>query len=70
VRSLLCDVSAVPSATLAVISGTTVRTEFVAKLLGESTWWGLYGGPFILGAAFLLVRSLLIRRLDRPLAIG
>jgi hypothetical protein len=38
--------------------------------LGESTWWGLFGGPFILGAAFLLVRSLLIRRLDRPLAIG
>jgi hypothetical protein len=57
-------------ATLAVISGATVRTDFVSKLLGDSTWWGLFGGPFILGAAFLLVRSLLIRRLDRPLAIG
>jgi hypothetical protein len=57
-------------ATLAVISGATGRTDFVAKLLGETTWWGLFGGPFILGAAFLLVRSLLIRRLDRPLALG
>ena len=57
-------------ATLAVISGATARTDFVAKLLGETTWWGLFGGPFILGAAFLLVRSLLIRRLDRPLALG
>lgn len=57
-------------ATLAVISGATARTDFVSKLLGESTWWGLYGGPFILGGAFLLVRSLLIRRLDRPLALG
>ena len=57
-------------ATLAVISGATARTDFVSKLLGETTWWGLYGGPFILGAVFLLVRSLLIRRLDRPLALG
>ncbi len=57
-------------ATLAVISGATGRTEFVSKLLGDSNWWGLFGGPFILGAAFLVVRSLLIRRLDRPLAIG
>lgn len=57
-------------ATLAVISGATSRTDFVSKLLGDSTWWGLFGGPFILGAAFLLVRSLLIRRLDRPLAVG
>ncbi|MBS0663219.1 MAG: hypothetical protein JSR48_08125 [Verrucomicrobia bacterium] len=57
-------------ATLAVISGAIVRTEFVARYLGENSWWGLYGGPFILGGAFLLVRSLLIRRLDRPLAIG
>ncbi len=57
-------------ATLAVISGATVRTEFIARYLGENTWWGLYGGPFILGGAFLLVRSLLIRRLDRPLAFG
>jgi len=57
-------------ATLAVISGATARTDFVAKLLGETTWWGLFGGPFILGAAFLLMRSLLIRRLDRPLALG
>lgn len=57
-------------ATLAVISGATARTEFVASILGETTWWGLYGGPFILGAAFLLVRSVLIRRLDRPLAVG
>jgi hypothetical protein len=57
-------------ATLAVISGATARTDFVSKLLGENTWWGLYGGPFILGAAFLLVRSLLLRRLDRPLALG
>ncbi len=57
-------------ATLAVISGATARTEFVSNLLGENSWWGLYGGPFILGAAFLLVRSLLLRRLDRPLAVG
>ena len=57
-------------ATLAVISGATARTEFVSDLLGENTWWGLYGGPFILGAAFLLIRSLLIRRIDRPLALG
>jgi hypothetical protein len=57
-------------ATLAIISGATARTEFVGKLLGGSNWWGLYGGPFILGAAFLIVRSLLIRRLDRPLAVG
>ncbi len=57
-------------ATLAVISGATARTEFVAELLGETTWWGLFGGPFILGATFLLVRSLLTRRLDRPLAAG
>jgi hypothetical protein len=57
-------------ATLAVISGATARIELVAKLLGETTWWGLFGGPFILGAAFLLVRSLLLRRLDRPFAQG
>ncbi len=57
-------------ATLAVISGALARIEWVGKLLGENTWWGLYGGPFILGAAFLLIRSLLIRRFDRPLAVG
>jgi hypothetical protein len=57
-------------ATLAIISGATARTEFVSNLLGETTWWGLFGGPFILGAAFLAVRSFLIRRFDRPLALG
>jgi hypothetical protein len=57
-------------ATLAVISGATARTEFVSELLGESTWWGLFGGPFILGAVFLLVRSFLIRQFDRPLGVG
>jgi len=57
-------------ATLAVISGAAARTEFIGQILGETTWWGLFGAPFILGAAFLLVRSLLIRRLDRPLAVG
>lgn len=57
-------------ATLAVISGATSRTHLLTRLLGGSTWWGLFGGPFILGAAFLLVRSFLIRRFDRPLAVG
>ena len=39
-------------------------------VFGEAGWTGIFGPIFVLGALFLLVRSALTRRLDRPLAAG
>ena len=40
------------------------------SVFGEAGWTGIFGPIFVLGAVFLLARSVLMRRLDRPLGAG
>jgi hypothetical protein len=57
-------------ATLSILAGATVRMPVLFPLFGEAGWMGVFGPIFALGGAFLVARSVLIRRLDRPLAAG
>jgi hypothetical protein len=57
-------------ATLSVISGATSRTEFLYPIFGTDGWFGLFGPVLVLGAAILLVRTILARSLDWWYAAG
>ncbi len=57
-------------ATLSILAGATVRIPMLFPIFGQEGWLGIFGPIFALGAVFLLARSALTRRLDRPLAIG
>lgn len=57
-------------ATLSILAGATVRMPVLFSVFGEAGWTGIFGPIFVLGALFLLARSVLTRRLDRPLATG
>jgi hypothetical protein len=57
-------------ATLSILAGATVRMPVLFSVFGEAGWTGIFGPIFVLGASFLLARSILTRRLDRPLATG
>ena len=57
-------------ATLSILAGATVRMPMLFPVFGEAGWTGIFGPIFVLGALFLLARSALTRRLDRPLATG
>ena len=57
-------------ATLSILAGATVRMPVLFSVFGEAGRTGIFGPIFVLGALFLLARSVLTRRLDRPLATG
>lgn len=57
-------------ASLSILAGATVRMPILFSIFGEVGWMGIFGPSFILGAVFLLVRSLLNRAFDRWFAAG
>jgi len=57
-------------ASLSILGGATVRTPFFFPIFGEAGWMGIFGPIFALGVTFLLVRSLLNRAIDWPMAVG
>jgi hypothetical protein len=57
-------------ATLSILAGATVRMPMLFPIFGDAGWLGIFGPIFTLGAAFLLVRSVLGRAFDRWFAAG
>jgi len=57
-------------ASLSILAGATVRTPFFFPIFGVAGWMGIFGPIFALGVTSLLVRSLLNRVIDWPLAVG
>ena len=57
-------------ATLSILAGATVRMPILFPLFGEAGWLGIFGPIFTLGAAFLLLRTLLTKSFDRWLVGG
>lgn len=57
-------------ACLSVLAGATVRIPALIPIFGDAGWVGIFGPKLVLGALFLLVRSLLDRSLDRWFAAG
>lgn len=57
-------------ACLILLTGATGRIPLVNSIFGLSGWTALFGPVVALGALLLLVRSVLTRSLDRPLAAG
>lgn len=57
-------------ACLTLLSGATGRIPLVNSIFGFSGWMALFGPVVALGALLLLVRSIVTRSLDRPLAAG
>jgi hypothetical protein len=55
---------------LSILAGATVRTPVLFPIFGESGWAGIFGPVFVLGALFLLVRSLVKKTFDRWFAAG
>jgi hypothetical protein len=57
-------------ACLPILSGATGRIPIVNSIFGLHTWMGVFGPVVSLGALLLLVRVVMIRRLDREFALG
>jgi hypothetical protein len=57
-------------ASLSILAGATVRMPILFPVFGEAGWAGIFGPVFVLGAVFVLVRSLLNQATDRWLAAG
>jgi hypothetical protein len=57
-------------ATLSILSGSTSRTPFFRPFFGHVGWTGLFGPVAAIGAAILLARVIMTRRLDWSLAVG
>lgn len=57
-------------ASLCLLSGATARMSFLSPLFGATGWIGLFGPVFCIGAALLLIRSILTRSFDRWFAAG
>lgn len=57
-------------ASLCLLSGATARMPFLHAVFGATGWMSLFGPVFCIGAALLLVRWALTRRLDRWFAMG
>ena len=62
--------SAMLLASLSILAGATVRMPVLFPVFGEAGWTGIFGPVFVLGAVFVLVRSLLARAIDRWLVAG
>ena len=57
-------------ASLSILAGATVRMPILFPIFGTAGWAGIFGPIFTLGAVFLLVRSIMIRAVDRWFATG
>jgi hypothetical protein len=57
-------------ASLSILAGATVRMPVLFSVFGEAGWPGIFGPIFVLGAVFVVSRSLLGRATDRGLAAG
>lgn len=57
-------------ACLAMLSGATGRIPLVNSIFGYSGWIALFGPVIALGALLLLIRTVMARSLDWPLAAG
>jgi hypothetical protein len=57
-------------ASLSILAGATVRMPVLFSVFGEAGWSGIFGPIFVLGAVFVLIRSLLGGATDRGLAAG
>jgi hypothetical protein len=57
-------------ATLSIIAGATVRMPVLIPLFGDSGWWGTHGPSMVLGAAFVVIHTVLAKSVDRWLAAG
>ena len=57
-------------ASLSLLAGATVRMPFLQPAFGATGWVGLFGPVFCLGAALLLIRSIVTRSFDRWFAVG
>ena len=55
-------------ASLVLLPGATARLPFLYPVFGDTSWLGLFGPVFCIGALLLLVRSVLTRTLDLSLA--
>jgi hypothetical protein len=61
---------AIVLASLCLLAGATARMSFLHPVFGATGWIGLFGPVFCLGAALLLIRCAVTRRVDRWFAIG
>lgn len=57
-------------ASLSILSGSTARIPPLYRAFTDAGWPGLFGPVFVLGGALLIIHSLLVRKLDRPFAVG
>ena len=57
-------------ASLSLLTGATARMPFLYRVFGDTSWMGLFGPIFCLGAVLLLVRCALTRSFDRWFALG
>lgn len=57
-------------ASMSLLAGATVRMPFLYSVFGATSWIGLFGPVFCLGAVLLLVRWALTRSFDRWFAMG
>jgi hypothetical protein len=57
-------------ASLSLLAGATVRMPFLYRIFGATSWIGLFGPVFCLGAVLLLVHCAVTRSFDRWFAMG
>lgn len=57
-------------ASLCLLAGATARMPFLHPVFGATGWVGLFGPVFCLGAMLLLIRSVMMRSVDRWFAAG
>jgi hypothetical protein len=57
-------------ASMSLLAGATARMPFLYPVFGSSSWIGLFGPVFCLGAMLLLIRWALTRSFDRWFAFG
>lgn len=57
-------------ASISLLAGATARMPFLYPVFGATSWIGLFGPIFCLGAVLLLVRCALTRSFDRWFAMG
>ena len=57
-------------ATTSVLAGATLRMPILFPIFGTTGWEGMFGPVFLLGAVLVVTRSVMLRTLDRWLAVG
>ncbi|MGA8034726.1 MAG: hypothetical protein WA823_11355 [Candidatus Acidiferrales bacterium] len=61
--------AAMLTASLCLLSGATARIPFFYLIFPPTSWVGLFAPVFCIGAALLVIRSLLTRSFDRSFAV-